>query len=224
MPPVKNARASKANAMIFDESTIVRVKVGKEPDQKTFLASEVVLTSKSEFFKRAMSGKWVESETRVVNLPNDDARVFGLWIHFAYTQQIPIMEVPSFLPWDQLNLQLLWTKNTTTLVDCTCSNAVVLAILALSQTKDSEKGWILPSKDTVKMIYEGTIEGNAARRLVVDIWVYARLGSVLAASDTLPKEFFRDISVKLMTKMDESSGRKNDIFTCNGSAYLEKLI
>jgi hypothetical protein len=64
--------------------------VGEAPDTKDFIAHESFLTSRSEFFRRAINGNWKASETRIVNLPDDKAHIFAHYIEFVYTGQLPI--------------------------------------------------------------------------------------------------------------------------------------
>jgi len=67
------------------------VRVGNVPDRKDFVVHESFQTSRSEFFRRAMNGKWAESETRIVQLPDDKPHVFALYVNFIYTGQLPTM-------------------------------------------------------------------------------------------------------------------------------------
>jgi hypothetical protein len=56
-------------------STMVTVRVGKDPEAKSFFANEALLTSHSEFFRHAMNGRWEEANTRTVKLPEYDSLI-----------------------------------------------------------------------------------------------------------------------------------------------------
>jgi hypothetical protein len=62
--------------------------VGKEPDTKAFVAPESFLTTRFEFFRRAMNGSWKEAETHIVELPEDDPETFAVYINHVYTGQL----------------------------------------------------------------------------------------------------------------------------------------
>ncbi|KAI4697602.1 uncharacterized protein J4E84_000734 [Alternaria hordeiaustralica] len=49
-----------------------------------FIAHESSLTSRSEFFRRAMNGNWQEADTRVINFPDDEPDTFALYISYVY--------------------------------------------------------------------------------------------------------------------------------------------
>lgn len=64
--------ATDANDYSFDPSTLLTVVVGAEPNQKRFSMHESIICARSEFFRRAMTGDWLEKEQRLIKLPEDD--------------------------------------------------------------------------------------------------------------------------------------------------------
>jgi hypothetical protein len=67
----------------FDALSVLTICAGTEPDVKDFFAHEWFLTARSEIFRRAMNGNWSESESRVVNLPEDSSHIFTLYINYV---------------------------------------------------------------------------------------------------------------------------------------------
>jgi hypothetical protein len=57
--------------------------VGQAPNTEGFAAHESFLTSRSEFFRRAMNGNWKEAETRIINLLDDEGKIFARYINYV---------------------------------------------------------------------------------------------------------------------------------------------
>jgi hypothetical protein len=75
----------------FEMSSMVTVRVGKDPEAKSFIANEALLTSHSEFFRRAMNGRWEEASTRTVKLPEDRPEDFVLYLSYLHNGYLPTM-------------------------------------------------------------------------------------------------------------------------------------
>ncbi|KAF2241958.1 hypothetical protein BU26DRAFT_387892, partial [Trematosphaeria pertusa] len=76
-------------------SALVTVRVGKEPESKDFVAHESILTSRSEFFRRALNGNWEEAHAHIVHLPEDEPDIFGIYLNYVYTGRLHTMSVDS---------------------------------------------------------------------------------------------------------------------------------
>ncbi|KAF2731071.1 hypothetical protein EJ04DRAFT_418566, partial [Polyplosphaeria fusca] len=158
----------------------VIVRVGKDPYQEQFLAHEGTLIKYSEFFKRALSGSWVESDLRIITLPEDDPEIFELFLNYLYTKQLPIQEQKDYTTLteeeygSQFNrecervgqIYVMGEKLQSTIV----KNAAIFAILGLTKLRDFKGELFVPNPNMVRDIYEGTPPGNPARRFLVDIW------------------------------------------------------
>jgi hypothetical protein len=57
--------------------------VGKEPNQEHFSVHEGIMCARAEFFRRAMNGNWAEREERLVNMPEDDPKIFATYINLV---------------------------------------------------------------------------------------------------------------------------------------------
>jgi hypothetical protein len=74
----------------------VRIEVGFGGSRRTFLTDAAFLTTRSLFFRKALSGKWKEAEERHVRLPYDNAEIFALYMHFMRTNEFAV--VPDQVP------------------------------------------------------------------------------------------------------------------------------
>ncbi|KAF2122000.1 hypothetical protein BDV96DRAFT_640069 [Lophiotrema nucula] len=71
----------------------IRIEVGRGDEVEVFGAHRAVLTESSEFFARALRRDWKESQDNIVQLPEDEPRIFELFLHFLYDKKIPIKAV-----------------------------------------------------------------------------------------------------------------------------------
>ncbi|CAO2656037.1 Nn.00g048400.m01.CDS01 [Neocucurbitaria sp. VM-36] len=69
-------------------SPTLKVMVGEEGNEEDFWVHQKILTSRSEFFKRATNGQWLESDERLITLPEDRPDVFRLYLNLLYTRQV----------------------------------------------------------------------------------------------------------------------------------------
>jgi hypothetical protein len=65
------------------------VRVGPEGSQQDFLLHQATMCKRSEFFNRALNGNWSEKKDRLVKLPEDDTKIFSLYVNLIYTGEIP---------------------------------------------------------------------------------------------------------------------------------------
>jgi hypothetical protein len=63
---------------------MLTVLVGDGDDKHDFTVHEDVICGCSEFFRKAMNGKWKESEERVVPLPQEDPEIFSMYLQACY--------------------------------------------------------------------------------------------------------------------------------------------
>lgn len=65
---------------------MVKIIAGTSPNSRTFYAHEGIL-SKTQFFNRALNGKFQEATTREVELPEDDPEAFSSVLEFLYGEE-----------------------------------------------------------------------------------------------------------------------------------------
>ncbi|OAF56647.1 hypothetical protein VC83_07193 [Pseudogymnoascus destructans] len=68
---------------------IVTVYVG--PREKRYSVHKALLTSQSEYFERALNGKFKEADEQTIRLPEDSPDAFDLLIGWLYQNQIPVL-------------------------------------------------------------------------------------------------------------------------------------
>ena len=56
--------------------------VGPEDQQRSFYINEDLLTHSSQFFQGALSGGFIEGQTKIVHLSEDDTSVFELFVQY----------------------------------------------------------------------------------------------------------------------------------------------
>jgi hypothetical protein len=155
---------------------IVGIDVGAGDKRTIFRVHMALLTARSDFFKKALNGKWMEAEEKIVRLPEDDPTVYATYVHHLYTgelvvqpdEQKPVKELLSEQHRMLCSVYVLAEK----ILDIETKNAVFHAMLEMRYTKQSNGKICGPSCDGVNVIYKGTVVGSPARRLMVDLYSY----------------------------------------------------
>lgn len=187
-------------------TSILKVVVGEEPLQKTFLVHEAIICERSEFFRRAMNGNWVESSERMVKLPEDSAEIFGTYINMVYTGMVATQL-------DDITDEKL--KRTNLSVECNylCRLYVLAEKLQDALAKDSvrealrrldlEKSgglYTLPPLEAINLLYEGTCEGDPVRSIFINRCLTASPEQVKNFVSKTPQEFVAELTVAAFTK------------------------
>jgi hypothetical protein len=214
---------------------MLTIRVGKQSDHKDFVAHESFLTSRSDFFRRAMNGSWAESESRVVKLPEDDPKVFAIYVSLIYTGQLTTMlkskeelatlDTATFRAIVQaeyatlLQMYILGDK----LQDLQAKNATVAAVLELIDMKSAENRWFVPMVELVNMSYERTPAGSPIRRLMTDLWSSNSVREILQNASKMHEDFRIDLAKCLSEIRPKKQGEGGNRAKRNGmEAYLEK--
>lgn len=195
---------------------IVEICVGKELPQKIFSVHQALIAPRSEFFERAFNGNWKEAESRLVNLPEDDAITFDLYVQLLYTGQIPIQDDnEEFVK--LCKLYVLCEK----LQDTDAKNAILQAMLAKIRGSPSRS----PGAFAINTIYHGTPENSPARNLVLDFFVKRenRLSvyHLILQGHHYPEEFVRHLAVQLLKQ--RSFEGPETLTDCDVRKYQEKV-
>ncbi|KAH8644972.1 hypothetical protein IG631_02436 [Alternaria alternata] len=119
---------------------------------------EFLISSSSEFFKNATKPEW-RTESRPIDLSDEQPHIFRRYCQWLYSghmaPDLPEKSIFQCLAY----MYVLGEK----IVDYEFQNAVIQAIISDMGRKNK-----VPSLGTIKIIYDGTTEGSAARRLLVD--------------------------------------------------------
>ncbi|KAF2751791.1 hypothetical protein M011DRAFT_393584, partial [Sporormia fimetaria CBS 119925] len=185
----------------------IKVYVGPEPEDQVFDVHAGLISNRSEFFKAALSGRWAASKNNTVKLPEDDPKVFGLYLQYLYRNILPGGEQgdAEAVIRQLCELYVLCDK----LVDPETRKAV---LNALSRLCDKTKK--LPALDCVQSIYDSTMEADPARKLLVR--VYTENGTNEAVDwpdETISHDFFFDLSRSLINQrsIDQANKRKREL-------------
>ena len=192
--------------------------MGKAPNVEDFIAHESFLTSRSEFFRRAMNGRWTEATTRIINLPEDEPDIFALYISYVYTGEFPVAsktaEELKKLEDGDLKKYLQEKHHAIFSVfilaekfqDVATKNAMLSASLAATRLKGPRGKWFVPSANTTKAIYEGTPSNSPARRFVTDLWTAVSITCIFDQFPKFHKDFAKDLGESIQKARVENLG------------------
>ena len=180
--------------------------VGPEPPV-TFSVHENVICSSSEFFKKAMSGEWKESNERSIRLENDKPEVFQIYMHWLYHCHLPVrIDDPGLAG----NAEYVQLANAyilgDILQDVDFKDAVIDAMIDKSSSNALDGHHWFPVGPVIREIYDNTLESSKARRLLVDLYTHHGDGAWLynwAAQEDLPKGFLLDLAIALLDKREK---------------------
>lgn len=181
------------------------MRVGKEPEHTDFLLHEGIICERSEFFRRAMSGNWIEKEERLVKLPEERPLVFDMYVSLLYTNRTldceqsteGEIEPKAFRNVQQKQYRALCKLYVLAemLQDLEAKKAALKAMITTSQMY-IEQSWWKPNEHFVRDLYGSTPRGSPARRWLVDIWSNVKASSLESyGADSLPNEFLLDLAV-----------------------------
>ena len=166
---------------LFGETIIVKVGTGET--QKSFTLHKGILCHYSGYFKAALNRKFAEATAGVVELPEDEVKVFEAFVIWLYTKTFNDNGEAG-----NLSICKLWV-----FADRRQIPKLVNDMIEDSRKK-SLRVWISPNNE-LRYLYENTTNGAELRRFVV--YFITRYGnpSMLAheSSKNWPRDAFRDL-------------------------------
>lgn len=188
----------------FDD--LVHVEVGTDKNSKTYAIYSSTLTTRSLFFRKALSGPWKEAEERVVHLPEDNVKTFGLYLHYIYNNEFACISNPSdnqYSKTERVTLAQLYVL-CEKLQDPKSKNCIIKASSDSICKIRSNGNWNIPESAVIEILYKGTFQGAPVRRMLVDIFAQGVPSNFATADWTnkYPGEFLQDLAVSLMTTFD----------------------
>lgn len=85
------------------------------------------------------------------------------------------------------------------LLDQTTKGIVLTAISARAEESCPDKSHDFPAIDSVQVIYEGTVEGSPARRLLVQLYTdFGDSTFLTAKAEVVPKDFIYELSLSML--------------------------
>ncbi|KAH4220986.1 hypothetical protein HBI06_162130 [Parastagonospora nodorum] len=204
--PSKPTRACTTKQMNFEPSQMVTIRVGDSPEYIDFIAHESFLTSRSEFFRRAMNGSWTEAESRVVKLPEDEPAIFAIYLNLEELASLEFLAFSNLITpeyEDIFRMYVLAEK----LQDKGAKNGALAAAVSVSEVMDSANNSTVPAAEIANLVYKGTPEGSPGRRLVIDMYGMLPFRSLFSDVEGIP--FHRDALNDLVEMLNKSYQKKD---------------
>ena len=175
------------------------MRVGPEGSQQDFLLHEGIICKRSEFFRRAMNGNWSEKKARLVKLPEDDPKIFALYVNLVYMGELSRPSDLTKTTSNEFQAHILATVKFYVLAeklqDKQAKNTALQTIHADMKWQPSAEK--LPNAEIVEFMYKNTLKGSPGRRLMVHIWNDDNTKCILEQSEVICKEFFIDLAYSL---------------------------
>jgi hypothetical protein len=196
------------SASQFGADSMVTLLVGK--NEQKMIAYSSYLTRDSEFFAAAMKKEWVEGQTRIVKLPEEDPSTMAHYLSFLYGGRLFAEEVTTMgeltSPYNLLASLYVCGER---FLNRRLQSKIVEQLLRLTGIKDEEgKGWY-PNTKAVNTIYRGTPEGSPGRRFLVDMHVTKGHRGWLDGE--LDAELIADVANTLFDRVQGLPFRKRDL-------------
>jgi len=193
-----------ATSYDFSPDDAVTLIVG--PEQKRMLIHGTYLTRDSDFFKAALKKEWVEGETRVIKLPEEDPETMAHYLTFVYHNKLPFKGIT---PKKRDDYGARWAI----LVDLyvygerflcrVIQNAAIKEMIRLTRVRSSDGSAWFPTGTSVERVYAGTPEGSPMRQLMVDMHVIRGKKEWLGPPDAHANpRFLMDLAQAFFEKMD----------------------
>jgi hypothetical protein len=167
----------------FDKGDAVTLLVG--PEKRELLAHADYIAFSSDFVKAALKKEWLEGQTRTVPLPVESYEDMTTYLRYIYSSQLPCQ-----LDVHKLSQQPTADDNETIqnayttlaefyilghrLMDDAVRNAAVTEIHYMFVRcfhRLFSGSLYTPGPPSIDIIYNGTLEGDPARRLMIDIHI-----------------------------------------------------
>jgi hypothetical protein len=161
------------------------------------------LTRDSDFFKASLRKEWVEGQTRVIKLPEEDPETMAHYMTFVYHKKLPFEDI---IPKEFSHFKARWPI----LIDLyvygerflcrLIQNAVIKELIHITRTKSINGGIYFPIRANVDKVYRGTPEGSPLRQLMVDM--HAIRGKKDWLSENVNAKFLLDLAKEFYDKIN----------------------
>lgn len=143
------------------------------PNKEAFYIHESVIRKRGTFFDAAFKKEWKEGQERVVELSEDDADHFRLYVQWLYGGKVFCKEQTRRNHYKIAGLYALGEK----VLDCEFQDNVMNAMLAACHDENADfeehpSSRAFPGEKAIAVVYEGTPANCPMRRLLVDYYVY----------------------------------------------------
>lgn len=191
---------------------IVDVVVGDE--KETFSVHENLIRTSSPFFDKALTGAWRESSQRTIQLPEDEPKIFAIYVHWLYNCTLPVFCNEPDLAGNSEYVEIvkayvLGDK----LLDAAFQNTAIDAIIEKSVTRASDGCLWHPVAEAIEYAFNESSESAPIRDLLVDMYLYKGGGKWLydwGKPENLPQPFLLKLAAKLLDDRGASIGKRLD--------------
>lgn len=173
-----------------------------------------MIRTASDFFDKALSRDWKESEERSVSLPDVEADTFRLYLHWLYFKKLPVRREEG---WEAASAEYLELAKAyvlgDVLQDFVFNDAVIDAMIDKSRTAEEDGARWVPADSTIVYIYNNTMKSSKVRELLLDFYVYSGHEKWIhhgATPEHLPWEFLRDLAIELLKRRTRPSDNTTD--------------
>jgi hypothetical protein len=211
---------------------------------ESFWVHKDLISSRSDFFANALKREWMKVKDRKIELPDDEPKIFALYLQLLYTDKLPVKEIESLRKsgdsgdssdnddseyWKLKDAECLELCQLYILADelqdVTSTNTVIDAILGVfKEMVDMDDGDLGPFLDfeVIKLVYDSTPMLSPLRQLMADHWVHRANKFWLGDEDrdALPEDFLFDVLRGTLDKREVSNRLK--LRRMRGFDYYEK--
>jgi len=170
------------------------VNVGKGEDASTFGVHETLLCQQSKFFQSALSGDWLESKTRTINLPEHSAGALELYSGWLYNRKICSRKAANvggqLAEFEQLIQSYVLADM---IEDADFADAIIDTIVACKQV------YRRSPIEHINLVYTLLPKGSPLRRLLIDMWVCEGWRRWCDECKNLITEVLKDIVIGFLT-------------------------
>jgi hypothetical protein len=189
----------------FNAENTVTLLVG--PEKQSMIVHTGYLTRTSEFFASALKKVWIEGQTRTIELDEETPELMAHYLDWVYTTRLPSKDCKSFMTEDSkavihellAKLYVLGERR----LDSRLRNAIMAEFIRL-RLIFHDISRCQPSRrvSCINTIYQGTLAGSPARRLMVNLSLRAGCPKCYTAND-LEKAFLVDLTQAFFAAIHE---------------------
>ncbi|KAF2121996.1 hypothetical protein BDV96DRAFT_640065 [Lophiotrema nucula] len=187
----------------FDFTQTMKLTVGEGEDQKSFIVHPGTIR-RADFFRARLKKEWKQGDDHEIKLIEDNPATVELYLHLLYGGSIPV-RAPGVKVGQDYNDEVKSLASVYVFAekvgDVVARNIALEAIIDISNIPNpTTTKYPLPGVDTLNTIYNGTVEGNRARQLVIDLFAHRAKPDQLNSSRELPFDFLVELSRHLLNK------------------------
>ncbi|KAF2112095.1 hypothetical protein BDV96DRAFT_456384, partial [Lophiotrema nucula] len=174
---------------------MVTIVVGKGDKQKSFNLYKDVLTFHSTYFRNALKHEWVEGQSKIITLTEDDPDVFQIFSYWLFSKRLYHPD-PAIQASDLNDIPLTFRRicEIYVLGDMRGIPELCNATLDLFFAKMMAQ-WVFPC-DQLNHVYDNTPDKSPLRQLCLDDYVkWGSVESINADTSSYPKDFLVDLII-----------------------------